>query len=437
LGPRELAGIEQRWADETKAFATKHQAARDASNDSVWIARWLGDGVYVAMLLWACTKLVVEKRAGDDTFKPGSFVVLLKLTKSFGKYLAKLCSSYVKLQKATVSIDSVKDLLNMPTHRSFKESGSHCNHCQDAARHDCIELREVRWEPLDEDPQSTCFMQPLFQPMLSMKPLQMLKGKVAKIPLNKVVRVTGPSEGMRLTFMALVAKVLHPQQGQVCCSPAAWAIMLPPESIGAPPGMTVKQAMGLGGMPEEFVSRFATALGLTLSDTMEELTPGEAQVLSVARALMRDPAVLILVRPIAHLPPEQRAGFRQLLRVWQMGGMQQIVDRVSEAGGSAALHAPARPATSSEGARRTLVVTAEDMDPEPDAAGIDSFAAVDEFIDLASVLEIPASLEEQMQVRRRAAVQEALDDSSEGSESSNDSNSISSRARLTTSRAGR
>mmetsp|Transcript_112598 Transcript_112598/g.223848 ORF Transcript_112598/g.223848 Transcript_112598/m.223848 type:complete len:1069 (-) Transcript_112598:50-3256(-) len=440
LGPRELAGVEQRWTDETKAFVTKHQAARDAANDSVWIAKWLGDGVYVAMLLWACTRLVVEKRASDDTFKAGSFVVLLKLTKSYGKYLAKLCNSFVKLQKATVSIDSVKDLLNMPTHRSFKDSGSHCchsSHNEVGCHDDCIELRDVRWEPLDEDPLSINFMKPLHQPMTNMKPLQMLKGRVVKIALNKVVRVTGPSEGMRLTFMALVAKVLRPQQGQVCCSPKAWAVMLPPEAPGAPPGMTVQEAMALGGMPEHLVSRFASALGLAPSDTVDELTPGEKQVLSVARALLRDPAVLVLVRPLAHVVPQQRAGFRRLLRIWQAGGMQQITDWVTEPNHAAAPHVAAVPAGTAGTGARTLVVTAEDMDPEPHAGGGDGFAAGDEFIDLRSVLEMPEALQGQMQVRRRQALQAAEEASTDDSESSDGSESISSRSGLTKSREQR
>jgi len=432
MGPRELAGVEQRWTAETKAFVAKHQAARDASNDSVWIAKWLGEGVYVTMLLWACMKLVVEKREGNDTFKAGSFVVLLKLTKSFGKYLAKLCNSFVKVQKAIVSIDSVKDLLNMPTHRYFKESGSHCQMHDEAAHHnDCIEFRDVRWEPLDEDPDSTNFMTPLCQPMTYMKPLQMLQGMVVKIPLNKVVGVSGPSEGMRLTFMALVAKVLRPQKGHVCCSPAAWAIMIPPNAPGAPPGMTVHEAMALGGMSENLASCFASALGLTPSDTVEELTCGERQVLSVGRALLRDPAVLVLVRPLAYVVPQQRAGFQRLLRIWQAGGMQQIVDWVSGTGNAAAAYAPASSAATASKGTRTLVVTAEDMDPKPDAA--DGFAAVDAFIDLGSVLEMPEVLQEQMQVHRRQAVQEAAALATD-SEGSDDSASTTSRSSLTKSR---
>jgi len=193
----------------------------------------------------------IEKRDEAITFKAGSFVVLLKLTGSFGKYLARLCASFVKLQKATISIDHVKDLLNMPTQRSFKDSGSHRHQNYDDAllgrrNVDCIEVRDLFWEAPGDGPQSMTYM----------KPLQMLKGKVVKIPLFKVVRISGPSDGLRLTFMALVAKVMHPLQGEVRCSPSAWSIMLPPKALGAPPGMTVQEAMALGGNPEHFTSRF-------------------------------------------------------------------------------------------------------------------------------------------------------------------------------------
>jgi len=397
LGPRELAGVERRYTEETKAFVAKHQAARDFANDSVGIARWLGDGVYVTMLLWACTKLAIEKRDDAVTFKAGSFVVLLKLTYSFGKYLARLCDSFVKLQKATVSMDHVKDLLNMPTQRSFKDLGSHRNQNHDTELPgrrdvDCIEVQDLSWwEAPADGPQFMTYM----------KPLQMIKGKVVKIPLSKVVRITGPSEGQRLTFMALVAKVMHPLQGEVRCSPSVWSIMLPPEALGAPPRITVQEAMALGGNPEHLTSRFATALGLTPSDTVEELTPGEVQVLSIARAMLRDPAVLVLIRPLAHVVPRQREVFRQLLRIWQMGGMPQIMDCFDEQGHAEAADVAAPAARASKGAR-TLVVTAEDMDPEPDARGVDSYAAADEFIDLGSMLELSEAVQAKMQAHPQA-----------------------------------
>jgi len=125
---------------------------------------------------------------------------------------------------------------------------------------------------------------------------------------------------------------------------------------------------------------------------VEELTPGEAQVLSIARAILRDPAVLVLIRPLAYVVPRQRALFRQLLRIWQMGGMPQIMDFFDEQGHAEAADEAAVPAAIASGGARTLVVTAEDMDPEPDARGVDSYAAADEFVDLGSMLELPEAV---------------------------------------------
>merc|ERR1719468_228489 len=237
-----------------------------------------------------------------------------------------------------------------------------------------------------------------------MKPLQMLKGKVVKIPLFKVVRITGPSEGLRLTFMALVAKVMQPLQGEVRCSPSAWSIMLPPEALGAPPAMKVQEAMALGGNPEHFTSRFATALGLTPSDNVEELTPGELQVLSIARALLRDPAVLVLIRPFAYMVPRQREFFQQLLRIWQMGGMPEVMDCFNQQGHVEAADVAAKLSPSTEAAKhgaRTLVVTCEDMEPEPDVVQVDSYVDADEIVDLSSLFEMPEVVKAKMQARRR------------------------------------
>mmetsp|Transcript_119592 Transcript_119592/g.232847 ORF Transcript_119592/g.232847 Transcript_119592/m.232847 type:complete len:228 (-) Transcript_119592:82-765(-) len=199
---------------------------------------------------------------------------------------------------------------------------------------------------------------------------------------------------------------MHPLHGEVRCSPSTWSIMLPPEALGAPPGMTVQEALALGGTLEHFTSKFAAALGLTPSATMVELTPGELQVLSIARALLRDPAVLVLVRPFAYMVPRQRAAFQQLLRVWQMGGMPEIMDCFDEKGRAKAADAAAVSAARASKGARTLVVTAEDMDPEPDAGGVDSNAA-DVFVDLSSVLELTEVLQATTQARRQQSLQEA------------------------------
>lgn len=110
---------------------------------------------------------------------------------------------------------------------------------------------------------------------------------------------------------------------------------------------------------------------------------------------------------------------------------------MTEPNHAAAPHVAAVPAGMAGTGARTLVVTAEDMDPEPHAGGGDGFAAGDEFIDLRSVLEMPEALQGQMQVRRRQALQEAEEASTDDSESSDGSESVSSRSGLTKSREQR
>merc|ERR1711862_108542 len=119
--------------------------------------------------------------------------------------------------------------------------------------------------------------------------------------------------------------------------------------------MTVREALGLAHMPVLVADRLSAVLGRRPSAWTNRLGAGGAQVITIARTLLRDPAVLVLVRPLAFVVPEERARLRQLLRLWQEGGAARIVQWLT----------PESAPLAGNGARlspRTLVVTGEDMD---------------------------------------------------------------------------
>jgi len=59
---------------------------------------------------------------------------------------------------------------------------------------------------------------------------------------------------------------------------------------------------------------------------VETLAPGDLQLLAIARAMLRDPEVLVLIRPFAYIASKHRPRLAELLRAWQTGGAERIVE---------------------------------------------------------------------------------------------------------------
>merc|ERR1712048_1052149 len=95
-------------------------------------------------------------------------------------------------------------------------------------------------------------------------------------------------------------------------------------------------------MPAELARRLAIVLDLIPSDSINVLTRGQIQAVSLARALMRDPMVLVLVRPFALMDQLLRRRLQSMLRVWQQGGAQHVVDLLLERPASTVTQRPTK-----------------------------------------------------------------------------------------------
>lgn len=128
-GPREFRKIDDHHANQNKIFLKFHQGARDILADGIWVTRWLGAAVYCIILVWGAFLLLdtntekLRKEQGLEShheagegfdFHAGDYVLLLKVCMKFGKYLAKVNTCVLKLQRCAVSIKEVRDLLNLP-----------------------------------------------------------------------------------------------------------------------------------------------------------------------------------------------------------------------------------------------------------------------------------------------------------------------------------
>jgi len=315
LGPRELAHIESLFVDQTNQFLSRHVIARDLTNDSAWVTRWLGAIGYLMVMLWGAFRLLQEKTDGSDEYTTGDYVLLLSVYLKFGRYLNAVNMSIVKMQTAAVSIRRLAALLNLQENRSlYKDEADIELRMMEPLPEDVIELRNVRLTFPENKPGGLGPMGPINVPLN------------VRIPLGHLVTIHGGTEPQRMSFMAVVARILLPTEGEVLTPHHTWTVMMPAVPAELPKNLTVQETLALAGAPNIVAHSFAQVLELDPEKSVEVLAPGETQLLAIARAMLRDPEVLVLIRPFAFVATRHRTRLGRLLRVWQMGGAEGIVE---------------------------------------------------------------------------------------------------------------
>jgi molybdate transport system ATP-binding protein len=159
-------------------------------------------------------------------------------------------------------------------------------------------------------------------------PLRSFRLELALALGRETFALVGPSGAGKTTVLRAVAGLAKPERGRVRLGDdvlfdSAAGVDLPPEDrrVGFVfqdyalfPHMTVEQnvAYGARGRAVELLERFRIAH--LAGARPGELSGGERQRVGLARALARDPGVLLLDEPLSALDPHTRAALRLELR---------------------------------------------------------------------------------------------------------------------------
>jgi putative ABC transport system ATP-binding protein len=148
---------------------------------------------------------------------------------------------------------------------------------------------------------------------------------------GEVLAVVGPSGSGKSSFLRLLNRLDEPTSGTVFLEGIDYR-QLPPRELRCKVGMVTQRAFMFPGTIGQNLSFGPRQRGETLSDAQAEklltrvglpgygerdvvnLSGGEAQRVSLARALANSPVVLLLDEPTSALDDEAKAGVESLIR---------------------------------------------------------------------------------------------------------------------------
>ena len=164
------------------------------------------------------------------------------------------------------------------------------------------------------------------------------------VPQGSVTALIGPNGCGKTTLMLMLAGLLRPDGGAIAvdgydprtdAAAVRNAIGWMPDQLGSWDNLTCLQTLTLMGRSYREKKEYARQRGLGLLQLVHltefadrptrVLSRGQKQRLSLARALIHDPQVLLLDEPANGLDPRSRVELRQLVRELAAGGKTILV----------------------------------------------------------------------------------------------------------------
>lgn len=155
-----------------------------------------------------------------------------------------------------------------------------------------------------------------------------LEGVTLTVPAGATVAVLGPNGAGKSTLLRILAGLLRPTEGVAkvldrTLPDEGWAVRGRVGFLAHEPmlyrELTARENLafhaGLFGVARERVDEVLDAVGLgaRAGDRVAELSRGMTQRVSVARAVLHDPEVLLLDEPVANLDPGAAAQVAPLI----------------------------------------------------------------------------------------------------------------------------
>ncbi|HEX7076829.1 MAG TPA: ABC transporter ATP-binding protein [Candidatus Eisenbacteria bacterium] len=153
-------------------------------------------------------------------------------------------------------------------------------------------------------------------------------GLTFEVERGETFAVIGPNGAGKTTTLKLILGLARPDAGSIAIGPRSLSPLGPearrdlgyvPQKVEFPPGRTAAQVLSffasLRALSEPAVERALGRVGMAdlANRRASELSGGYAQRLSLAQALLADPALLVLDEPTASLDPEATWEFRTLV----------------------------------------------------------------------------------------------------------------------------
>jgi zinc transport system ATP-binding protein len=145
---------------------------------------------------------------------------------------------------------------------------------------------------------------------------QILQGVSLVVHRGEIVTVIGPNGAGKTTLVRTLLGLIAPQQGHITRAPALRIGYMPQKLfLDTPLPLSVAQYLQLTHARMQPIAKVAdeTGIAVLLNKPVATISGGELQRVSLARALLRDPDLLVLDEPVQGVDITGQGEFYQLI----------------------------------------------------------------------------------------------------------------------------